>query len=126
MKTQTDKELVELAEKYLQTTPKTNKISAVATTDGELIVLADNYGFHVIPASAMFEALKPYNYVTTEFYIHYRLNKESKSHLVSTDMGGNSFYPGQLSDLAQAFANQLWAHFVDGAVSHKPGILEQL
>ena len=103
-----------------------NQIKAVATTDGELIVLADDYGFHVIPASAMFEALKPYKYVTTEFYIHYRLNEESKSHLVSTGLDGNSFYPGQLSDLAQAFANELWAHFVDGAVSHKPGILEQL
>ena len=103
-----------------------NPIRAVATTDGELIVLADNYGFHVIPTAKMFEALKPYNYVTTGFYIHYRLNEESKSHLVSTDRGGNSFYPGQLSDLAQAFANELWAHFVDGAVSHKPGVLEQL
>ena len=107
-------------------THEDNPIRAVATTDGELIVLADNYGFHVIPASAMFEALKPYNYVTTEFYIHYRLNKESKSHLVSTDRGGNLFYPGELSELAQAFANELWARFVDGDVSHKPGILEQL
>ena len=107
-------------------THEDNPIRAVATTDGELIVLADNYGFHVIPTAKMFEALKPYNHVTTGFYIHYRLNKESKSHLVSTDRGGNSFYPGELSDLAQAFANQLWAHFVDGAVSHKPGILEQL
>ena len=103
-----------------------NPIKAVATTDGELIVLADDYGFHVIPAAKMFEALKPYNYVTTGFYIHYRLNESSKSHLVSTDRGGNSFYPGQLSDLAQAFANELWEYFVDGAVSHKPGILEQL
>lgn len=102
-----------------------NPIKAVATTDGELIVLADDYGFHVIPVAKMFEALKPYNYVTTEFYIHYRLNKQAKSHLVSTDLGGNSFYPGELSDLAQAFANELWANFVDGAV-HKPGILEQL
>ena len=103
-----------------------NPIRAVATTDAELIVLADNYGFHVIPTAKMFEALKPYNYVTTGFYIHYRLNEESKSHLVSTDRGGNSFYPGQLSDLAQAFANELLAHFVDGDVSHKPGVLEQL
>ena len=107
-------------------THENNPIRAVATTDGELIVLADNYGFHVIPTAKMFEALKPYNYVTTEFYIHYRLNKESKSHLVSTDRGGNSFYPGQLSELAQAFAAELWARFVDGDVLHKPGILEQL
>ena len=107
-------------------TQEQNPIRAVATTDGELIVLADNYGFHVIPTAKMFEALKSYNHVTTEFYIHYRLNKESKSHLVSTDRGGNSFYPGELSDLAQAFANELWANFVDGAASHKPGILEQL
>ena len=56
-----------------------NPIKAVATTDGELIVLADNYGFHVIPTAKMFEALKPYNHVTTGFYIHYRLNKESKA-----------------------------------------------
>ena len=107
-------------------THENNPIRAVATTDGELIVLADDYGFHIIPTAEMFEALKPYHYVTTEFYIHYRLNEESKSHLVSTDRGGNSFYPGQLSELAQAFAAELWARFVDGDVSHKPGILEQL
>ena len=104
-----------------------NNIHAVATTDGQLVVLADNFGFHVILASAMFEALKPYNYVTTAFYIHYRLNEQAKSHLISTDRGGNSFYPGQLSDLAQAFAPELWAKFVDKTVSEKkPGILEQL
>ena len=107
-------------------THENNPIRAVATIDGELIVLADNYGFHVIPTDKVLDALKPYNHVTTEFYIHYRLNKDSQSCLVSTDRGGNSFYPGELSDLAQAFAAELWARFVDGDVSHKPGVLEQL
>lgn len=107
-------------------THEDNLIRAVATTDAELVVLADNYGFHVIPTDKVLDALKPYNYVTTAFYIHYRLNEHSQSYLVSTDRGGNSFYPGQLSELAQAFAAELWARFVDGAVLHKPGILEQL
>ena len=106
-------------------THENNPIRAVATTDGELIVLADDYGFHVIPTAKMFEALKPYNYVTTDLYAHYRLNKQAESHLVAKQ-DDHLFYPGQLSELAQAFAAELWAHFVDGAVSHKPGILEQL
>ena len=103
-------------------THEDNPIRAVATTDGELIVLADNYGFHVIPTDKVFKALKPWHDVTTENFIHYRqgVNK----HLISTKK--DSFYGWQLSNLAQAFAAELWARFVDGDVSHKPGILEQL
>jgi len=38
----------------------------------------------------------------------------------------NLAYPVNLSRLVQHFAPELWARFVDGDVSHKPGILEQL
>ena len=102
-----------------------NNIHAVATTDGQLVVLADSYGFHVIPASRALDALHPFLIAKSIYFVHYGRNKDNRV-LIPIDPKDFA-YPANLSTLVQHFAPELWARFVEGAVSeHKPGILEQL
>jgi hypothetical protein len=102
-----------------------NTIKAVATTDGQLVVLADNFGFHVIPAAKVLDALHGYLIAKSVYFLHYGRNKNNRV-LIPVDPT-NFEYPANLTRLVEHFAPELWARFVDKTVSeHKPGILEQL
>lgn len=106
-----------------------NNIKAVATTDGQLVVLADNFGFHVIPAAKVLDALHPFLICKTVFFAHYGLNGDRRdAHRVLIPIDPTDFgYPANLTRLVEHFAPELWAKFVDKTVSeHKPGVLEQL
>lgn len=102
-----------------------NNIHAVATTDGQLVVLADNFGFHVVPSEMVIKALHPFLICRSNFFAHYGRNN---NHLVMIPLDPTEFgYPANLTRLAQHFAPELWAKFVDKTVSeNKPGVLQQL
>ena len=101
-----------------------NNIHAVATTDGQLVVLADSYGFHVIPAAKVLDALHPYLIAKSNYFAHYGRNN---NHLVMIPLDPTEFgYPANLTRLVQHFAPELWAQFVDKTAENKPGVLQQL
>jgi hypothetical protein len=100
-----------------------NNIHAVATTDGQLIVMADGYGFHIVPAAMVLDALHGYLIAKSDYFLHYGRNYTIRV-LIPIDPT-NLAYPVNLSRLVQHFAPELWAKFVD-KTENKPGILEQL
>jgi hypothetical protein len=101
-----------------------NTIKAVATTDGQLVVMEDNFGFHVVPAPRVIDALHPYLIAKSNYFAHYGRTNNNR---VMIDVDPTEFgYPANLTRLVEHFAPELWARFVDKTVSSKPGILEQL
>lgn len=103
-------------------TNENNPIHAVATTDGQLVVLADNFGFHVVLAPMVIDFLHQFLIARSQLFAHYGRTNNNR---VMIDTDPTEFgYPANLTRLAQHFAPELWARFVDK--TNKPGILEQL